>query len=116
MTKKSLRRREMDFSNILPNHALPEDIPPLFRKTAEEIAGAFFEDNKRSPIFRARWRNDKIYVRLNWASFIGSARAILLDMLTQPGVSEPMKQEIYEAFLQQGESARMVAPSSELIH
>lgn len=114
MTKKSLsrRQREYDFSNILPNHVMPEDVPLLFRKTAEEIAGAFFDED-RSLRFRGRWKSQKVYVKLNWASFVPVARKVLTHMLDRDDVSLAQKEEIYEAFLQQGQDRRMLDMSEQ---
>lgn len=116
MTKKSHARlqKEYDFSNILPRHIMPEDVPVLFRKTAEEIAGAFWDEEKRSPIFRARWRSQKIYVRLNWASFVSIARNVLAHMLDREDVSLAQKDEIMTAFLEQSQDKRMLDMSEHL--
>lgn len=114
MTKKSFgrRQREYDFSNILPRHVMPEDVPVLIRKTSEEIAGAFFEE-ERSLRFRGRWKSQKVYVKLNWASFVPVARKVLTHMLDRDDVSLAQKEEIYEAFLQQGQDRRMLDMSEQ---
>lgn len=115
MTRKSPARlhREYDFSNISERYVMPEDIPVLLRKTAEEICGAFYED-ERSPIFRARWRNQKVYVKLNWASFLPAARTVLTSMLDREDVSITQKEEIYAAFVQQAEKRAMMDFSEHL--
>lgn len=118
------KKREFDLSGISTNHVMPEDIPVLIRKTAEELAGAFFHEDfvidemgqakARSPLFRARWRSEKVYTRLNWASFVPLARTILSDMLTRDDVSLTQKEAIYEAFLKQGENRAMMDFSEAL--
>jgi hypothetical protein len=113
---KPLPQRDYDFSNVLEKHALPEDIPTLFRKTAEEICGAFYEDNHRTKEFRAHWGKIGVYkyVKLNWASFLPAAKEILAGMLqdAQAHENDPvhqfLKDEIYEAFCEQGASSRLI--------
>lgn len=127
MTRKSQRRLEIDFSNTLPNHVFPEDIPVLIRKTAEDLAGAYHDEQIeacfgspvpaeriRSKQFRARWRSSKVYVKLNWATFVPMARTILTGMLEMPDVSLAQKEAIYEAFLQAASDKRMLDFSEHL--
>lgn len=128
MTKKSLsrRHREFDLSSIPKSYVMPEDVPLLIRKTAEEIAGAYYHEDfevdqlgfarRRSASFRRRWKSEKVYVRLNWASFVPIARTVLSDMLTRPEtqVSLVQKEEIYNAFLEQANNRAMLDFSDAL--
>jgi hypothetical protein len=115
MSRKSYGRkhREYDFSNIAQNHVMPEDVPVLIRTSAEQIAGAFYEDD-RSPRFRGRWINQDVYVKLNWASFVPVARKVLSHMLELSSTSLAQKEEIYEAFVQQGQTRTMLDFSEAL--
>ena len=112
MTKSSPSRakRRITFGDVLPpNTIFPEDIPVLFRKTAEELAGAFFEENHRSNIFRGHWKiATKHYVTLNWPNFLEIAKTILGGMLNNPGVSLALKDEIMEAFLAQANDKKQL--------
>ncbi len=115
---ESRRRREFDLSTASKNLIFPEDIPLLMRRTAEDLAGAFHDEQledarfstddptrHRSQHFRAHWgRNSRLYVRLNWPTFVPMAKEILARML-QPidkwgnlAISDVMAKAIYEAF------------------
>jgi hypothetical protein len=126
MTKSSpsrlARRHEpITFGDIMPKSTVfPEDIPVLFRKTAEEIAGAYFEEEvgpgmfnedntrRRSKLFRARWRvATSTYVKLNWPSFLETAKTILVGMLRNPGITEAQKEEIAAAFFAQAADPKL---------
>lgn len=110
------RRRQYDFTNILPNHILPEDVPKLIREVAEGCAGAHFEASERSPTFRARWKNPYQYVKLNWASFVPDAKETLAKMLTMSDREVPLevKDAIMEAFLAQANNKNMNVPASAM--
>ena len=110
------RRLQYDLTRALPNHVFPEDIPLLFRNTAEELAGAYYDEQlqdarfsnvsaerRRSMTFRNHWPNVRTYIKLNWPMFIPMAKTILGDMLTRPDVSLAQKDEIYNAFLEVAE-------------
>lgn len=111
---ESRRRREFDLSTASKSLIFPEDIPLLMRRTAEDLAGAFHDEQledarfstddptrHRSQRFRAHWGKDsRRYVRLNWPTFIPMAKDILGAMLTRADVSLTMKDTIYEAFLE----------------
>lgn len=70
----------------------------LIRKTAEEIAGAFYELAAANPDFYTNWPKQRTYIRKNWPAFIPAARAQLTRML-QLDYSDHVKQEIYEALV-----------------
>lgn len=108
------RRREFDLSATSKHLIFPEDIPLLMRRTAEDLAGAFHDDQledarfstddptrHRSQRFRAHWgKNSRRYVRLNWPTFVPMAKDILGAMLTRADVGLTMKDAIYEAFIE----------------
>jgi hypothetical protein len=121
------RRVQYDLTRALPNHVFPEDIPVLFRKTAEELAGAFHDEQlhdarfssvpaerRRSMAFRAHWPISRTYVKLCWPMFIPMAKTILGDMLTQPGISLTQRDEIYNAFLEMADDHRQLDFSEAL--
>lgn len=127
MTKSSPSRvarrsnySDLTFGDVMPaNTIYPEDIPTLFRATAEDLAGAFFEENKRSVRFRGHWKGlaklvswkgdvATFYVRKNWPLYLDTARVILAGMLQNPGVGLTLKDEIMDAFTAQAGDKRML--------
>ena len=121
MTKAIPPYEPITFGDIMPaNTVFPEDIPALFRKTAQEMAGCYFEEEvgpglfnedntrRRSKAFRQHWRDEcKIYVKLNWPTFLETAKIILAGMLHNPGVSLAQKDDISEAFIAQAGNRHM---------
>lgn len=89
--------------------------------TAKELAGSFYEENKRSPQFRATFPTVKAYLLGHWHKPDGSveytkpgwmhhvvlARKLLTLMLGQPDarVSPHMKETIYDALLEEHDQA-----------
>lgn len=122
------RRLQFDLTVGTDNLIFPEDIPLLFRKTAEDLAGAFHDEamedarfspdqhtRHRSQAFRAHWGKDsKRYIKLNWPTFIPMAKQILGEMLTRHDVTLTMKDCIYEAFLEVGEDRNQLDLSEAL--
>ena len=125
---ESRRRREFDLSTASKNLIFPEDIPLLMRRTAEDLAGAFHDEQledarfstddptrHRSQRFRAHWGKDsRRYVRLNWPTFVPRARQILGEMLTRADVGLTMKDVIYEAFLEMADDSNQLDFSEAL--
>ena len=125
---ESRRRREFDLSTASKNLIFPEDIPLLMRRTAEDLAGAFHDEQledarfstddptrHRSQRFRAHWGKDsRRYVRLNWPTFIPLAKQILGEMLTRHDVTLTMKDAIYEAFLEMADDPNQLDFSEAL--
>lgn len=115
------RAEPLTFGDLMPKSTVfPEDIPILFRKTAEDIAGSYFEEEvgpgmfnedntrHRSKFFRARWQvATSTYVKLNWPNFLEIAKTILLGMLNNPGISEAQKEEIAAAFFAQASDYKL---------
>ena len=96
---------------------------------AEELAGAFYEDQARSPKFRATFPTLKAYMRGQWHQpngdivinkpgwmyHIDLARKVLGSMLSQPDsrVSTIMKERIYEALLE--DHAKAITPQAKQV-
>lgn len=71
----------------------------LIQKTAEEIAGAFYERAASlNADFYATWPKQRNFIRKNWHSFIPAAREQLTRML-RLDYSDHVKNEIYEALV-----------------
>jgi hypothetical protein len=69
-------------------------------KTAKEIAGAYYEiAASRDNRFYRAYPNQGGFIQQNWKNFVMTAREILTGMLSRPGISEHMKNEIYDALL-----------------
>lgn len=66
---------------------------------AKEFAGEFYESRKRSPTFRARYPNPKVYTAQCWPLWVPAARHVMVKMLTQPHVHQHLKDGIFEALL-----------------
>lgn len=81
----------------------------LVKKTAKELAGAFFENEDtfgenritRSQRFRdiygATNKGQDAFIREHWTDFVKLARKILAYQLAQPGTSQIQKDAIYDA-------------------
>lgn len=81
----------------------------LIRQTAKELAGAFYEQARRSAIFRQHYPNAHDYIHgiahlpsgkivkqdtPNWCRFVDHAKSSLVDMLTSKTTSQHMKDAI----------------------
>lgn len=87
------------------------DVPPLIRKTAEEIAGAFYEGN-RSERFRAGAGSPKNYIRRHWKDHISDTIRCMAALLGQPGFPEHEKERIHEAIVEFTERAKPGTPKN----
>ena len=88
------------------------------RSLAKELAHIFYDGN-RSEAFRRTFPTERAYIRgqwhqpngdivLNkpgWMYHLDMARKILVAMLGDPRVSEPMKERIYDAWLEERSKA-----------
>lgn len=74
------------------------DVPVLLRKTAEEVAGAFFDMN-RSDKFRMYAGTQRTFVRQCWKDHLPIAIDLLSALLAEPGRDEREKEEIYDALV-----------------
>jgi len=81
----------------------------LVKKTAKELAGAFFDGEDtfrdgrlgRTQTFRQSGLTEKQFVAQYWPDFVVVARKILAHMLTEPGRTDMERNEIYDALLQE---------------
>lgn len=79
----------------------------LIRRTAKDLAGAFYEGNDvlhdgratRTEKFRREVTNQKAFIWVYWPKFVPMARLILAHMLTEPGHSQSEKDAIFDALL-----------------
>lgn len=86
----------------------------LIRRTAKDLAGAFYEKD-HSERFRKFWPDQKQFIGRNWPDFVVMARTILTDMLRQNATPPWQKEEIYEALLEDSKrSQRSTAQSSQV--
>jgi len=82
-------------------------VAPLVRKTAKELAGAFYNNQdvispgayQRTQRFRADAPNERSFVASQWAHFVPIAREILAKMLNDPNRAQAEKDEIFDALL-----------------
>ena len=83
-----------------------EDVPPTIRNTAYEMAGAFFESNKRSPKFRAACRlmmeqrglagkmTAETFAIIFWPQYVNIAIEFLTEGLTWLGIPQHEKDAV----------------------
>lgn len=79
----------------------PSHCHKLISNLAHEMAGVWydevaFHDNQ----FYAQWPSVDQFVRMNWGLFVKQARDQLAAMLGMNSVTQHVKDEIYEALLQ----------------
>lgn len=90
-----------DTSELRPNlryapEHLKARVPLLLRKTAIEIAAAFYDMSKRSKAFRVVFPSQRKYVENHWPEFIKQAREALLSVM-EHSKSDHVRNEIYDA-------------------
>lgn len=92
--------------SVIPSqpYAMP---PKLIVKTAMEIAAAHYEMIAKSGVIPISV-TQKDFARKAWPQYLTIARSQLQDMLAG-GYPETVKQEIYEAFIEEREAAEMAA-------
>lgn len=73
-----------------------KDVPPVIRKTAEEIAGAFYEQ-RRTDQFRKEAGAQRYFIRRHWKRHVGQAIESLSGLLGMKGLPEDQKTVIYDA-------------------
>ena len=94
----------------------------LIRKTAKELAGAFYDGQDalndgrvgRTDKFRAFDFGHQPFVNEYWPDFVPMARKLLAHMLTEPGRAQSEKDQIYDALLRDQRvrtDEDMIAPS-----
>lgn len=75
------------------------EVPLLIRKTAEEVAGAFYDMN-RTDKFRQYAGTQRRFVRQCWKDHLGTAIELLSALLGENGRSEHEKAAIYDALIE----------------
>lgn len=99
----------------------------LVKKTAKELAGAFynnmdvFRDGRveRTERFRQQCPSEHAFIEMYWTDFVKLARKILAHMLTEPGRTDGERNQIYDALLEergQMTDEQLAAPSIVRLH
>ena len=97
-------------------------VAKLVKKTAKELAGAFFDGQDalndgrigRTDTFRGNGLSQSQFVAEYWPDFVKMARKILAHMLTEPGRSDRERDQIYDALLEENGGTtdeQAIAPS-----
>lgn len=89
------------------------EVPELIRKTAEEITGEFYEQN-RSDQFRSNAGSQRYFIRRHWKSHVNHAVQALSMVLGQPGIPAQNKEQICEAILEFNRRTNMRTPGLTL--
>lgn len=84
----------------------------LIKKTAEEMAGCFYEEAAHDNQFYYFYPNVKKFIKREYKRFIKPARAMLAQMLGMNHVSQALKDEIHEALLLDRSLPQGNAPSA----
>lgn len=77
------------------------------RMTAKSLAEAFWDEKRgESPRFLAFWPDVKQFVMRNWPTFYPMAKEILVGQLNDKLTSEPVKEAIMKALVEDFEKGR----------
>lgn len=84
-------------------------VSKLVKKTAKELAGAFFDGEDmlrdgrvgRTETFRDNGLSQDQFVAEYWPDFVKMARKILAHMLNEPGRTDSERNKIYDALLEE---------------
>lgn len=87
------------------------EVPELIKKTAQEIAGCFYDQN-RTDQFRAEAGSQDHFVKRHWKSHIGLAIESLAGLLGNRGIPEDQKELVHEAILEFYERGTRHKPKS----
>lgn len=72
----------------------------LIRKTARELAGAFYEFQAvRSERFYKLHKNVDDFIKNEWPNFVLTAKQVLTECLTKGALTEIEKADIYDALI-----------------
>jgi hypothetical protein len=71
----------------------------IIEKTAGEMAAVWY-DIGRGQGMTSKYKSARAYARANLEKFIPVALKHLLSMLSRPDISEHMKKEIYDAYIE----------------
>lgn len=90
----------------------------LIRMTAKDLAAADWDQGTHSARYRKMWPDVKQFVGRNWPTYYPMAKVILTKMLTDKTTSQRLKDEIYEALVEDGlrhSNVRGVKPGRGLL-
>jgi hypothetical protein len=85
------------------------DVPVLIRKTAEEIAGCFYEMT-RTERFRTQAGTQRQFIKRHWKDHLGHALESLSGVLAMPGFPDEEKTKIYDAITEFHDRAKSGTP------
>lgn len=75
----------------------------LVKKTAQEMAGAYYEwqatQRRFGDNFYATYPSVEAFMERDWPNFVRIAKECLTTQLTDPSVSETEKRDIYDALI-----------------
>jgi hypothetical protein len=71
----------------------------LVRKTAQEMAAAYYENAAHDNAFYHFYPSMKFFVDYEWHRFIVLAKRTLADLMANPNTPDAHKQDIYHALL-----------------
>ncbi len=74
----------------------------LIRKTAQDMAGAYYENAAHDNMFYHFYPSQKFFMDYEWHRFIEIAKRTLADMLSNPNTPDAHKSDIYHALLLDG--------------
>lgn len=83
----------------------------VIAEAAKGITGAAYEIMASNNDFYRQHPNQKAFIRKYWTQFVGHARAALAVMLTDPTVSDALKEPVYEALCAEGVNKHLPGPS-----
>lgn len=87
-TPRAFQRRRKPVKQRCTHH--------LIASTAQEIAGAFYEEAASNDVFYKEWPDINEFIRRRWKTFIPGARDALLTMLAGNYPPE-VKEQIFDA-------------------
>src|ERR1035437_5144054 len=100
MSKSSPARIARRTPHLEQDHRM---VHRLVKKTAQELAGAFYEwqafRKAYGDDFYKNYPNVEAFMKRDWPNFVRVAKEALTTQLTDPTVSETEKQDIYDALI-----------------
>ncbi|MFB9952039.1 hypothetical protein ACFFP0_24585 [Rhizobium puerariae] len=86
------------------------EVPELIKKTAQEIAGAFYDMN-RTERFRQYAGTQDAFVKVAWKDHVQTAVDLLAQLLAMPGTADYEREAIYDALTEFSERSTERTPS-----
>lgn len=100
MTRSSLARLARRTPHLEQDHRM---VHKLVKKTAQELAGAFYEwqagHSRYGDDFYSKYPNVRAFMERDWPNFVRAAKEAMTDQLKDVAVSPMEKEQIYEALL-----------------